>query len=87
MPQRRSGIQELRLTHKKHAHNLDVKTELKKAIKHFTAAIAAKKFEEAKPLLSIVHKKIDKSAKRHIFTTNTAGRRKSLYSRMLTNKA
>ncbi|MCX5681932.1 MAG: 30S ribosomal protein S20 [Candidatus Omnitrophica bacterium] len=83
MPQRRSGIQELRLTQKKHTHNLDVKTELKKAIKKFTAAVAAKNFEEAKTLLKIVYKKIDKSAKRHILTANTAGRRKSLYGRMI----
>jgi small subunit ribosomal protein S20 len=86
MPQRRSGIQELRLTQKKHAHNLDVKTELKKAIKQFTAAVKAKKLEEAKPLLSIVYKKFDKSTKRHIFTANTAARRKSFYSRMLISK-
>ncbi len=83
MPQRRSGIQELRLTQKKHTHNLDVKTELKKAIKKFTAAVEAKKLDEAKPFLSIVYKKLDKSAKRHIITANTAARRKSLYSRML----
>lgn len=87
MPQRRTGIQELRLTRKKHTHNLDVKTELKKAIKHFTAAVEAKKLDEAKPLLSIVYKKLDKSAKRHIFTANTAARRKSLYGRMLLAKS
>ena len=83
MPQRRSGIQELRLTHKKHSHNLDVKTELKKTIKNFTAAIEEKKLEEAKSLLSIVFKKIDKSMKRSIIRPNTAARRKSYYSRLL----
>ena len=85
MPQRRSGIQELRLTQKKHLHNLDIKTDLKKTIKKFTAAIAAKNAQEAKPLLSIVYKKIDKAAKRNLLKANTAARRKSYYSRRLTD--
>lgn len=64
-------------------HNLDIKTDLKKTIKKFTAAIAEKKAEEAKPLLNIVYKKIDKAVKRNILKANTASRRKSFYSRML----
>ncbi|MFA6378768.1 MAG: 30S ribosomal protein S20 [Candidatus Omnitrophota bacterium] len=87
MPQRRSGIQELRLNHKKHMHNLDIKTDLKKTIKKFTASVAAKNLQEAKPLLSIVYKKIDKATKRKILTANTAARRKSFYSRLLTSIA
>jgi len=83
MPQRRSGIQDLRLTQKKHLHNLDIKTDLKKTIKKFTAAVAAKNLQEAKPLLNTVYKKIDKATKRNLLKTNTASRRKSYYSRML----
>jgi len=83
MPQRRTGIQDLRLNQKKHLHNLDIKTDLKKTIKKFTAAVSAKKVEEAKPLLNIVYKKIDKAVKRNILKANTASRKKSFYSRML----
>ena len=83
MPQRRTGIQDLRLNQKKHLHNLDIKTDLKKTIKKFTAAVSAKKAEEAKPLLNTVYKKIDKAVKRNILKVNTASRRKSFYSRML----
>lgn len=87
MPQRRTSIQDLRLARKKHSHNLDLKTELKKAIKKFEAAVKDKKLDEAKSLLAIVYKKLDKAAKRHILNTNTASRRKSLYTRMLGAKS
>lgn len=83
MPQRRSGIQDLRLNQKKHMHNLDIKTDLKKTIKKFTAAVTAKNAEEAKSLLPVVYKKIDKAAKRNLLKANTASRRKSYYSRLL----
>jgi small subunit ribosomal protein S20 len=85
MPQRRSGIQELRLTAKRHSHNLDIKTDLRKTIKSFTAAIEAKNTQEAKSLLATVYKKIDKAAKRGLLKKNTASRRKSYYSRLLAN--
>ncbi|HOD11943.1 MAG TPA: 30S ribosomal protein S20 [Candidatus Omnitrophota bacterium] len=87
MPQRRSGIQELRLTHKRRLHNLDIKTELRKTVKSFTTAIEAKKTQEAKSLLTAVYKKIDKAAKVGLLKKNTASRRKSYYSRLLTKKA
>mgnify|MGYP000870750257 CR=1 FL=1 len=87
MPQRRSGIQELRLTQKKHLHNLNIKTDLRKTIKKFTAAIAAKNLEEAKSLLNIVYKKIDKATKRNLLKANTASRRKSHYSRLMASIA
>ena len=77
MPQRRSGIQELRLTHKRRLHNLDIKTELRKTVKSFTTAIEAKNTQEAKSLLTAVYKKIDKAAKIGLLKKNTASRRKS----------
>ncbi|MDD3374304.1 MAG: 30S ribosomal protein S20 [Candidatus Omnitrophica bacterium] len=83
MPQRRSGIQELRLTKKKHLHNLDVKTDLKKTIKRFRTAVESKNVSEAKALLSTVFKKIDKSVKRNLIQENTAARRKSQFSKLL----
>ncbi len=83
MPQRRSGIQELRLSKKKHLHNLDIKTDLKKTIKKFRSAINEKSAQEAKKLLPTVCKKIDKSAKRNLIPKNTADRRKSQFSKLL----
>ncbi|MDP8265289.1 MAG: 30S ribosomal protein S20 [Candidatus Aceula lacicola] len=83
MPQRRSGIQELRLTKKKRLHNLDIKTDLKKTVKGFRAAVESKNAKEAETLLNTVFKKIDKSAKRNLIQTNTAARRKSQFSKLL----
>jgi small subunit ribosomal protein S20 len=83
MPQRRSGIQELRLSHKKRLHNLDLKTTLKKTIKSFRQSIEAKNASEAKTLFSNVVKKIDKATKRNLLTKNTASRRKSQFAKLL----
>lgn len=87
MPQRRSGIQELRLAQKRRLHNLDLKTDLRKTIKSFTTAVEAKNAQESKSLLAAVYKKIDKAAKCGLLKKNTASRRKSYYSRLLTKKA
>ena len=83
MPQRKCAITELRKNKKKHFHNLDIKTDLKKSTKKFVAAVQNKKTDEAKTLLQNLHKKLDKAAKRNIFHKNTASRRKSYYARLL----
>jgi len=87
MPQRRSGIQELRLSRKKHLHNLDIKTTLKKTIKSFRLAVESKDAKKAKTLLATVFKKIDKAAKRNLLNKNTASRRKSSFNKLLKNIA
>lgn len=64
-------------------HNLDIKTDLKKTIKSFLLAVEKKDAAEAQAALKIVHKKVDKAAKRNVFSKNTASRRKSRFSRTL----
>jgi len=83
LPQRKSGIKELRVSRKKHLRNLDIKTDLKKTIKKFKSIVDAKKTDEAKTLLSTVYKKLDKAAKRNVLKKNTAARRKSYFNRLL----
>ena len=83
MPQRRNAIKELRKNEKRHMHNLDVKTALKKTVKKFVASVKDKKADEAKDLLKTVYKKFDKAAKRNLIHDNTAARRKAYYSRLL----
>ena len=83
MPQRKSGIKELRKNRKNKLLNLDIKTNLKKSIKSFLIAVEAKNKEEASNCLKIVYKKIDKAAKSNIIHKNTAARRKSYYSKKL----
>lgn len=83
MPQRRTALKDLRKNQARHSHNLDIKTDLKKTIKKFLAAVTAKNKTEAQTNLGLVFKKLDKASKRHILHPNTAARRKSLFSRLL----
>lgn len=83
MPQRRTGLKDLRQNARRRLHNLDIKTDLKKTIKKFLAAVTAKNKTQAQADLSNVFKKLDKACKRNILHKNTASRRKSLYSRLV----
>ena len=83
MPQRKSGITELRKNYKKRMNNLDIKTDLKKTVKSFLAAIEDKNKGDAVTRLKSVYKKLDKAAKRNILHKNTVSRRKSHYSKAL----
>ena len=87
VPQRYSGVKELRKNRKRRLHNLDIKTDLRKTIKKFVASVEAKKTDEAQSDLKNVYKKLDKAAKRNILHKNTAARRKSRYAKLLTSKA
>ena len=81
MPQRRNARKELRKQSKHVSHNLDVKTELRKAIKKLLVDVKDKKVEDAKATLKIVFKKLDKAAKRNLIHKNTVGHRKSRLSK------
>ena len=83
MPQRYSGAKELRKTKKRHSHNLDLRTDLKKSIKNLLKSVENKKKDEAATNLHLLYKKLDKAAKRKIFGKNTAPRRKSRYARLV----
>lgn len=87
MPQRRSGIKELRKNHAHRMHNLDIKTELKKTLKTFQETVAAKKKSDAQTQLKVVYKKLDKAAKRNIIHSNTAARRKARFAKLLASIA
>lgn len=87
MPQRRSGIKELRKNRKNRMHNLDIKTDLKKTIKEFVKVVDEKKEPEAKDQLKTVYKKLDKAAKRNLIHKNTVARRKSKFSKLANNIA
>ena len=85
MPQRRTAIKDLRKAHTKHLHNLQIKTDLKKAVKKFVTAAADKK-ADVKDLLKEIYKKFDKAAKRNVMHKKTAARRKSRFARSLAAK-
>lgn len=83
MPQRYSGVKELRKNRKRRLHNLDIKTDLKKTIKSYLLSVENKKKDEAQANLKLVHKKLDKASKRGILQKNTAARRKSRFTKLL----
>ena len=85
MPQRRTAIKDLRKSHTKHLHNLQIKTDLKKTVQKFTKASADKK-ADATELLKEIYKKFDKASKRNVMHKKTAARRKSRFARSLAVK-
>ncbi|MCK5013388.1 MAG: 30S ribosomal protein S20 [Candidatus Omnitrophica bacterium] len=87
MPQRKSGIKELRKNHARHMHNLDIKTDLKKTTKKFLASVKTKDKGKAQSDLNELYKKLDKATKRNILNKNTVARRKSKFSKQLTSLA
>jgi len=82
VPQRRTGIKDLRKNQTRHMHNLDIRTELKKTIKQFEKAVTSKDATSA-DLLKNVYKKLDKAAKRNIIHKKTAARRKARFAKLL----
>jgi len=60
-------------------------SDLKKTVKKFVSSVEAKKKDEATDNLKSVYKKFDKAVKRNILKKNTAARRKSRYSKLLTS--
>ena len=58
MPQRYSGVKDLRKNRKQRLRNLDIKTDLRKTIKKFISNVEAKNTSEAQSDLKIVYKKI-----------------------------
>ncbi|MEW5894858.1 MAG: 30S ribosomal protein S20 [Candidatus Omnitrophota bacterium] len=77
MPQRRSGIKDLRKNKRNRLHNLDIKTDLKKTIKSLRTSAASDNKADAESKLKEAYKKIDKAEKLHLIHKNTAARRKS----------
>ncbi len=86
MPQRRSGIKELRKNKRNRLHNLDIKTELKKTVKAYKATIASDQPQDAEKKLKDAHQKLDKAVKRNLMHRNTAARKKSQLSKALSAK-
>jgi len=86
VPTRKAGIKDLRKNRTRRMHNLDIKTDLRKTVKKFLASVEGKNTTEAQSNLNVVHKKLDKAAKRNILHKNTVARRKSKFSRLLVNQ-
>lgn len=77
MPIIKSAKKNLRKSKKRFEKNKKIKEELKKTIKDFQKLVTAKKTEEAKKMIPLVYKRIDKAVKKGIIKKNTASRKKS----------
>ena len=77
MPIKKSAKKALRQSKKRAKANLKRKNAAKNAIKKIEKLIVAKKIEEAKKLIPLAYKAIDKAAKTGVIKKNTASRKKS----------
>jgi len=82
MPQRKNAIKAHKQNQARRLHNLDIKTDIRKTVKEFTA-VAKTDAKKAATLLANVYKKFDKAAKRNIMSKNTASRRKARYAKLV----
>ena len=83
MPITKSAKKALRQNKKRRVKNLRQLNDLKDTVKRFKKLITENKKEEALKLLSQTYKVIDKSAKNGIIKKNTADRKKSRLTKML----
>jgi len=88
MPRRRTSLKSNRVNKRKHARNLKVKGQLKKAVKKFQELLNHKEnAAEAKAFIAKVFSQLDKAAKKNIIHPATANRRKSRLMRRLSKTA
>ena len=83
MPITKSAKKALRQNIARRTRNLVKKNAYKKAVKEFRGFIAEKKAEEAKKVLPLVFKALDKAAKTKVIEKNKASRLKSRLSQLV----
>ena len=77
MPLLKSAKKALRQTERRHERNLLKKSAFKKSIKDYRKLLSAGKTEEAKKLLPMAYKALDKAAKTGVIKSGKANRLKS----------
>ena len=80
----KSAKKALRQNIRRRAKNLIKRNKAKKLLKEMNFLISQKKMEEARKLLPVVYKTLDKAAKANLFKKNTASRKKSQLAKALT---
>jgi small subunit ribosomal protein S20 len=79
----KSSKKALRQNLRRMVRNLQKKQKIKNLLKEVKILISQKKIEEAKKLLPLVYKSLDKAAKTKLIKKNTASRKKSRISRLI----
>ena len=83
MPITKSAKKALRQNLKRRLKNLSYKKKMKKLLKEVKSLVSQKKIKEAKSLLPQVYKIIDKAAKIKLIKKNTAARKKSRITKLI----
>ena len=77
MPNIKASVKSIKQDAKRHARNVLAKTNIKKATKKVLEAIANNNTNEAKSLLALADKAIDKAVSSNTIHRNAAARKKS----------
>jgi small subunit ribosomal protein S20 len=83
MPKTKSAKKALRKSEKRGIENLRIKEKIKKLKKEIKKLIQENKIEEAKKLLPLFYKALDKAAKRGTIKEGKANREKSKIAKIL----
>jgi len=83
MPITKSAQKSLRQNQRRRVRNLTKRKKLKKILKEVSGLISEKKIAEAKKILPQVYKILDKAAKTGLIKKNTADRKKSRITKMI----
>jgi len=86
MPITKSAKKALRKSIKRRKRNIQRKKRIRTLIKEIKSLLVQKKIEEAKKLLPLAYKSLDKTTKAKTIKKNTANRKKSRITKMI-NKA
>lgn len=76
----------IRSSQMKRVYNIRTKAVLHDVVKEYTKLTKEQKTTEAQALLPQVYKALDKAAKRHVITKNTASRKKARLSKRVATK-
>lgn len=79
----KSARKALRQNIRRRAKNLVYKTKIKNLIKEIRTLVTEKKIEEAKKILPQIYQILDKAAKTEVIKKNTADRKKSRLTKLV----
>jgi len=85
MPILHAAYKSIKVTKRRTARNLPIKSRLKTETKKFIDLIASKKLDEAKKQLNVLMSELDRASSKGVIHRNTASRKKSRLMKKLHN--
>ncbi|KOO43859.1 30S ribosomal protein S20 [Priestia koreensis] len=83
MPNIKSAIKRVKTNDARRAHNAQIKSSMRSAIKTFEALVASKDADNATSAFAVASKKLDKAARKGLIHKNVAARQKSRLAKQL----